>query len=199
MREQGAALVLSLLVIVCLSGLGLGLVAATSAERQIAGNARGSAATMIAADAAIEGVLTEIAAVPDWSTLLAGATSQFHDVTHRPLSPARVVLDLDQVTTDIQADASSTYVLGANTPAWRLFAWGTLAQMAGLAAGDSGVYVAVWVADDPADADGSATTDANATIMLHSEAFGFGATRRSTEVVIARAPIGVRVLSWRSK
>ena len=199
MREQGAALVLSLLVIVCLSGLGLGLVAATNAERQIAGNARGSAATALAADAAIEGVLTEISSVPNWNALLTGSTSQFHDVTHRPLSPSRVVLDLDQVTIDIQADAASTYALGTNTPMWRLFAWGPLAQMAGLAAGDSGAYVAVWVADDPADADGSAGTDANATIMLHSEAFGFGATRRSADVVITRAPVGVRVLSWRSK
>lgn len=198
-NECGAALVMALLAIVCLSGLGLGLVAASNAERQIAGNARGAAATALAADAALEGVLLELAAAPDWSPLLAGGVSVFHDTTHRPTTPSRVVVDLDQVTSEIQADASATYPLGVNTPAWRLFGWGPLTGLAGLPASDGGAYVAVWIADDPADADGSASTDANGTMMLHSEAFGFGATRRSADAVIARAPIGVRVLSWRSR
>lgn len=199
MKEQGAALVLALLVIVCLSGLGLGLVAAAGSERQIAGNARTAAATALAADAAIEGVLPEIAAAPNWSSVLSTTTSAFHDTTRRPTTPAQVVVDLDQVTTEIQADASATYPLGANTPAWRLFAWGRLTQLAGLAAGDSGAYVAIWVADDPADADGVPGADTNDTIMIHSEAFGYGASRRSADAVIARAPFGARILSWRSR
>lgn len=198
MKAEGAALVMSLLVIVCLSGLGLGLVVASSAERQIAGNARAAAAVELAAGAAIEGVLSEIAAVPDWGTLLSGATSRFHDATRQPITPSRAIVDLDQFTSDMQSDASGAYALGADTPAWRLFAWGPLTELAGLAPPDSGAYVAVWLADDPADADGLATSDANGTIMLHSEAFGFGATRRGVDVMIARAPAGVRVLSWRS-
>ena len=199
MREEGAALVLSMLVIACLSGLGLGLVAATSSERQIAGNARGAAATQLAAAAAIEGMLPEIAASPDWSVLLSTATSWLHDATHRPISLSRTIIDLDQIGTEIQSEAAATYALGANTPRWHLFAWGPLTRLAGLDAVASGAYVAVWIADDPADADNSATNDANGTIMVHSEAFGFGATRRSVDAVIARAPTGVRILSWRSR
>lgn len=199
MKEQGAALVLALLIIVCLSGIGLGLTAASSAERQIAGNARMAAVTSLAADAAIEGVLSEIAAAPDWNALLSSAVSNFHDATHRPVTSSRTTIDLDQVTSDIQSDTAGTYPLGPNTPAWRLFAWGPLTRLAGLAPMDSGAYVAVWIADDPADADGVATADTNGTIMVHSEAYGFGATRRGVDAVIARAPVGVRVLNWRSR
>ncbi len=199
MREEGAALVLALLVVVCLSGLGFGLAAAGSAERQIAGNARLAAVASVAADAAIEGVLSEIGAAPDWSVLLSGATSAFHDVTHRPLLASRAEIDLDQVTTDLQADAVATYPLGANTPSWRLFAWGPLTRLAGLPAEDSGAYVAVWLADDPADSDGASGSDANGTVMVHSEAFGYGGTRRGADAIVARAPVGVRVLSWRSR
>lgn len=199
MKEQGAALVVALLLIVCLSGLGLGLVAASSAERQIAGNARGAALVRAAADAAIDGVLSEIASVPDWSALLSGGVSWFHDASHQPVSASRTVLDLDQITTDLQSDASVMYALGANTPVWRLFAWGPLTRLAGLGADDSGVYVAVWLADDPAEVDELPSADTNGTIMVHSEAFGFGATRRGADAVIARAPVGVRVLSWRPR
>ena len=198
MNQQGAALVMSLLVIVCLSGLGLGLIAAGTAERHIAGNARHAAETMAAAEAGIEGVLAEIAAAPSWSVLLSSAVSRFHDATHRPQTASRTTIDLDLVTTEIQADAAALYALATNTPVWRLFAWGPLTTLAGLASSDSGAYVAVWLADDPADADGSAVADANGVIMLHSEAFGYGGTRRSVDVAIARAPTGVRVLSWRT-
>ena len=198
-NQQGAALVLSLLVVVCLSGVGLGLAAASSAERQIAANARGAVATSAAAEAAVEGVLTEISAAPDWSVWLAGVTSRFHDATRRPLTPSRVTVDLDQVTTELQAEAATAWPLGPNTPAWRLVAWGTLEALAGLEAGASGAYVAVWAADDPGEADAQASADSNGTIMLHGEAFGFGATRRAVDVVIVRAAAGPRVLSWRSR
>ena len=116
-----------------------------------------------------------------------------------PVTSSRTIIDLDQITADLQSDVASTFALGANTPAWRLYAWGPLTRLAGLPATDSGAYVAVWLADDPADADGLPSVDANGTIMVHSEAFGFGATRRGVDAVIARAPVGVRVLSWRPR
>ncbi len=196
--EQGTALVTSLLVIVCLSALGLGLLAASSAERQIAGYTKGAAAVSAAADAAIDAVLPEIGAAADWSALLASGVSTFHDVTHQPTSASRTVLDLDAVTADLQAEESATFALGANTARWRLFAWAPLARIAGIADTDSGVYVGVWLADDVGDADGVPEADANGIIRVHSEAFGFGRTRRGADAVIARSAAGVRVLSWRS-
>jgi hypothetical protein len=196
-REQGAALVTALLVIVCLSALGLGLVTASSAERQIAGNARGAAALGLAAGAAIEGVIGEIGRAPDWSALLAVATSAFQDGSRQPQTPSRTVVDLDAITTELQADATAAFPLGANTPRWRLFAWGPLTRLAGLAASESRAYVAVWIADDASDADGDAWADANGVIMVHSEAFA-GGMRRSADAVLGQALGGVRVLSLRS-
>jgi hypothetical protein len=199
-REEGAALVLALLVVVCLSGIGLGMVAASSSERQISSNSRNAAAISLAASAVVEGVIGEVAAAPDWTPLVGGGqTSVFNAGAHQITTPARTPLNLDTITAEIQAGAASTYSLGADTPVWRLFGWGPLTTLAGLPAGDSGAYVAVWVADDPSDNDHDPSTDANGVIMLHGEAFGYGASRAAADVVLKRTAAGPRVLSWRSR
>jgi hypothetical protein len=199
-REDGAALFVALGAMVLLSGVGAAVLVGVGAERAIAGNYRGAVAGALAVDAAVEGLVWELAAAPDWSQVLTGArTSAFRDGTHTPTLPSRETLDLDQLTADIQAETNATYPLGPNTPVFRLYGWGTLARLAGLVPQASGAYVAVWTADDPADGDGQAQQDANGSLLLHAEAFGYGRTRRVADVVISRAPAGVRVLSWRTK
>ena len=198
--ETGAALIMALLVVVCLSGIGLGMTTASSAERQISSNARGAASIAMAAGAVVEGVIGEFAGAADWTPFVSGArASIFNAGSHQVTAASRTPLNLDTITAEIQSDAAATYQLGANTPSWRLFGWGPLTTLVGLPAGDSGAYVAVWVADDPADDDGNAAEDANGVIMLHGEAFGFGASRASADVVLKRTAAGPRVLSWRSR
>jgi hypothetical protein len=51
---------------------------------------------------------------------------------------------------------------------------------------DSPMYVAVWVADDPAEDDGNPATDGNGTLTLHAEAYGPSGTRKVIEVTVAR-------------
>ena len=51
---------------------------------------------------------------------------------------------------------------------------------------DSPMYVAVWVADDPAETDGNPATDGNGTLTLHAEAVGPSGTRKVIEVTVAR-------------
>lgn len=198
--EGGAALILALLVVVCLSGIGLGMTTASSAERQISSNARGAASIGMAAGAVVEGVIGEFAGALDWTPFVSGTrVSIFNAGAHQVTPASRTPLNLDAITAEIQGDAAATYQLGANTPAWRLFGWGPLTTLAGLPAGDSGAYVAVWVADDPADNDGNPSEDTNGVIMLHGEAFGFGASRAFADVVLKRTAAGPRVLSWRSR
>ena len=198
--ETGAALILALLVVVCLSGIGLGMAAASSSERQISANARGAATTALAATAVVEGVLGEVTSVPDWSPLISGTrVSMFNAGSHQVNTASRTSLNLDTITAEIQSDAASTYPIGPNTPVWRLFGWGSLSALAGLPATDSGAYVAVWVADDASDNDGNPSADANGVIMLHGEAFGYGASRAAADVVVKRTAAGPRVLSWRSR
>lgn len=170
--EQGTALVTSLLVIVCLSALGLGLLAASSAERQIAGYTKGAAAVSAAADAAIDAVCPRSAPLLIGSALLASGVSTFHDVTHQPTSASRTVLDLDAVTAT--AEESATLHSAPTLRAGDCLRGGSLARIAGIADTDSGVYVGVWLADDVGDADGVPEADANGIIRVHSEAFGFG-------------------------
>lgn len=199
-RENGAALIMALLVVVCLSGIGLGMASASSAERQISANARKAAAIGLAAGAVVEGVISEFAGAADWSPFVNGTRQSFFNAgAHQVTTASRTSLNLDSITAEIQGDTAATYPLGANTPVWRLFGWGPLTTLAGLPASDSGAYVAVWVADDPSDNDGNAAADANGVVMLHGEAFGYGASRASADVVVKRTAAGPRVLSWRSR
>ena len=198
--ENGAALIMALLVVVCLSGIGLGMASTSSAERKISANARNAAAIGLAASAAIEGVIGELAGAADWSPFVSGTRqSVFNAGAPQVTTPSRTSLNLDTITAEIQGDAATTYPLGANTPVWRLLGWGPLTTLAGLPAGDSGAYVAVWVSDDPSDNDGNAAADLNGVIMLHGEAFGYGASRAAADVVLKRTAAGPRVLSWRSR
>lgn len=197
--SEGAALILSLLVVVCLSGVGLAMVTASSAERQISANARAAIAIGLAATSAVEGILGEVAASPDWTPFVNGSRlSAFNAGAHQVTTPARTSLDLDVVTAELQADVAATYPLGADTPVWRLCAWGLLSTLAGIDPAGSGAYVAVWIADDLSDDDANASIDSNGVIMVHGEAFGYGAARASADVVLERTAVGARVLSWRS-
>lgn len=196
--ERGGALVITLAVLACLSGLGLGLVATATAERAVAAHARAASATMVAAGAAVEAALGELSGWDSWSAALDGARpSAFRDATVWPVTPTRLTLDLGALTVALQDDTRSRYAAGPNAPVWRLFRWGRLATLAGVPDTVTRGYVAVWVADDPWDGDDLPLEDANGTVMLHGEAFGDAGTRRATDAVIARSEGGVRVLSWR--
>jgi hypothetical protein len=95
-------------------------------------------------------------------------------------------------TTQLQADTDGLNLWGANNPQWKLFAWGPLADILSNSQIDSTIYVAVWVADDPADSadgatpDGNPLNDSNGVLTLHAEAIGAGGTRKVVEVTVAR-------------
>ena len=81
----------------------------------------------------------------------------------------------------------TTWTCGVrDDPAWRLFAWGRIDSILPDDSIDSAGYVAVWVADDPADGDGDPTVDTNGTLTLHAEAYGPSGTRKVIEVTVAR-------------
>jgi hypothetical protein len=196
--EQGLALVVCLTVVIALSAIGLGLVAATSTDRLIAANARRGATAEFAAASAVDGVLSELSAMASWSPVVSGALlSAFRGASRQAVLPSGGVLDLDRVTADLQSGTNGAVAPGLDMPVWRLFAWGPLSDLAGVTASPSLPLVAVWVADDEADGDHDAGADANGVIRLHAEAFGAGASRASADARIGRAPDGVHVVSWR--
>jgi hypothetical protein len=111
--------------------------------------------------------------------------------------PSGEVLDLDAETIDLQSESSAQGTFGANTPQWRLFAWGPFSRMAPLAI-ESSQYVAVWIADDPSESDGNPSVDTNGLVTVHGEARGPGGARRVVEATVCRVTAGVvKMVSWR--
>lgn len=196
--DRGAALILALLTSGLLAALGISLLLVADVERRVAANAGSAIESLEAAEAILERAIVDVRASTDWSRILAGtAGSTFADATRRPRLPWGVTLDLDGVTVELQGEMNTASGAGADTPRWRLFAWGPLAALAG-AAVDSQIYAAAWVADDAADGDGDPLADGNGRLQLHAEARGPGGARRGVEALVERTSEGgVRMGVWR--
>ena len=95
-------------------------------------------------------------------------------------------------TGQLQALTDTANLWGANNPQWKLFAYAPLKDMLPERRDRQPEYIAVWVADDPADSidgvnpDGDPLVDSNGTLTLHAEAFGPTGTHKVIEVTVAR-------------
>ena len=176
--ERGIALVVVVMAMLILMAGGAGLALATAAETHIAAAFRVGQQALYAAEAAAEWALADLmAAVPDWATLFAGdVVSPFVD---GPPSGTRTlpdgsVLDLSAVV--------------AGSPAWRPYAFGTLAALAPPSARASPFYILVFVAPD-----GTAPE----RLKLRTEAFGPRGAHRALELTVLRGATGARFEAWR--
>jgi hypothetical protein len=198
--ERGTALIIALMAMMLLTALGAAVVMVSNTETHIAANYRNSQEALYAADAGVERVVEDLLLIPRWNDILAGtAQSGFVDGpsgTPKTL-PGGGTITLDRATAQLQADTDALNLWGANNPKWKLFAWGPLQDMLPNNQIDSPMYLAVWVADDPADGppdpngniavpDGNPLLDANGTLTLHAEAIGPSGTRKVVEVTVAR-------------
>jgi hypothetical protein len=193
--ERGSALIVALMATMLLSALGLTLVLMSNTETQISANFRNSQEALYAADAAVERVVQDLLLIPRWNDILAAGSpaqvsatpSGFFDTTTSPTIPASgQMINLITATQKMQSASDTLNLWGPNNPTWRLFASGQLAAMLPNNVIDSQMYMAVWVADDPADNDGNPLVDSNGTVTLHAEAYGPGGTRKVLEVTVAR-------------
>ena len=204
-NQDGSALVLSLMSMMLLTALGAAVVMVSRTESKIADNYRNSQEALYAADAAIERVVQDLLMVPRWNDILSGdVTSSFSEgnANGAITLPGGGQITLctggtcaaSTATGQLQATTDAADLWAANNPQWRLFAWGPIAELLGTTDIDSRMYVAVWVADDPADAspatpnvaDGNPLSDLNGTLTLHAEAYGPNGTRKIIEVTVAR-------------
>jgi len=214
-HERGAAVLLTLLALSLLGAIAVVVLLNASSDVLIAGAFRDQRAGVYAADAILARTLDEIASIPDWAPLLAGARST--TLVDGPSTGPRTLadgstIDLQQVVNmaDCQKAAACTVAeldavstrrpWGATNPRWQLYAYGPLTSV--LPGGDDlSWYVALMVADDPARSD--------KTVVLRAEAFG---PRNAHAVVEARAArlmpggtdengdesaIPVHILAWR--
>jgi hypothetical protein len=200
--QQGTALILALMAMMLLTALGATVVMVSRTETMISNNNRNAIEALYAADAGVERVMQDLLMIPRWNDILnsatglAGTTSAFMDGggTDAKTLPSGARLTLccgaNTATGQLQAETDTLDLWGGNNPQWRLFAWGPLTDMLPGSI-DSAMYLAVWVADDPADgtgglADNNPLADTNGTMTLHAEAYGPSGTRKVIEVTIAR-------------
>ena len=193
-NQEGTALIIALMAMMLLTALGAGVVMVSNTETAIASNYRNAQEGLYGADAAAERVVQDLLLVPRWNDILAGLEqSSFVDGTREGQKTipggGRITLccGTSSATGQLQAETDTANLWGADNPRWRLFAWGPLDEM--LPGGneiDSGMYVAVWIGDDPADNDLNPLFDFNGTLTLHAEAYGPSGTRKVVELTVAR-------------
>jgi hypothetical protein len=185
--EEGSALIIALVSTVLLTSLGLGLVMLTDTEGAIASNYRAGNESLYAADAAVERVMQDVLLVPRWNDILSGAVkSSFVDGTLTPTLPSGWPADLTAMTNELQSQSDATAPWAANNPVWRLFAYGPMADLLGTGTVQSGAYLAVWVADDPAETDDNPAVDSNGVLTVYGQAIGQSGTIRAVEVTLAK-------------
>ena len=205
-NEQGTALIIALMATMLLTALGMTLVLMSNTETMISSNYRNSQEALYAADAAVERIVQDLLLLPRWNDILAGdgsgaptctgvstflpksaTPSSFIDSSTTVSIPdSGQTIDLLAATCNLQNSTNGAAIWGANNPVWRLFAYGRMRDMLPNSVIDSQMYVAVWVADDPADGDGHPETDTNGVLTLHAEAYGPSGTRKTIEVTVAK-------------
>jgi hypothetical protein len=205
-NERGISLIIALMSTLLLTALGLGLVMITMTETMISANFRDGGEAVYAADAGVERVMQDLLTVPDWNQILSGALqSSFIDGAPSgtrsipgggtlDLTAATNLMNCGKVTTcsDAEMDAWSLerpYEL--DNPRWRLYAYSPLSSIIDTGTILSPLYVAVWVADDPAETDGNPSADGTVgpgagVIMLRAKAFGPNGSEATIEAAVSR-------------
>ncbi|PYR30492.1 MAG: hypothetical protein DMF92_08520 [Acidobacteria bacterium] len=205
--EQGMGVIIAIMAMMLMMALGTALILTTSTESKIVMNFRNSSEAAYAADAALERAMDDLLTVPDWNTLLSGATtSAFVDGAPtgiRHLADGKE-LDLGEVLNFANCQkptcSPSEYVAvtlerpwGPNNPVWQLYAYGKLNDLTPTGSVNSPFYVVVMVADDPSENDDDPRHDGvsqdnpgSGVLALRAEAFGPFGTHKVIELTVAR-------------
>jgi hypothetical protein len=178
----------AILFTITLAALGGALVAVAVTETRIAANFRDGHEALYAADAGLWRAIDDLDRLARWGDVPGGdMTAGF--AYPPPLGSAGVVggaRSLEALTLRIQAASDARVHRGPDTPVWRLFAWGPVTRLLpGADFWSSPLFVAVWLADDPAETDGNPREDANGLLWLHAAAYGPGGATRAVEAVVA--------------
>ena len=200
-KDDGVALVLALIVTAVCLALGLGVATIASVESAMNGAARAQHVALAAADAAAERALADLGTLSSWTPVLNGSVvSSFSGGPLVVTVPRRGTIDLAAMTAALQAASDAFLLLGANTPRWRLYAWGWLHMATGDAPARGLPLTAVWVSDDLSETDTDPEADTNGRIGLRAVAFGPLGAERAVELTISQLtdPVGVNVIAWRT-
>ena len=207
--ERGMALLLAIVMATILGVLGSVIALTARVETLVAGRFEQARELEYAAEGAMALALADLGGA-DWTAALGGLPSSFTDgdpsgVRSLPgVRPVVLCCGGGSLSSAIQQAANGGRTWGADTPNWRLYAWGPAASWLAGGAIRTPFYSSVWIADDPADNDGNPAADANQVIAVYAVALGPGDGRRAVRALVARPmdevgrtlPRGVRIVSW---
>jgi hypothetical protein len=204
--SRGVALVITLLAISLLSALAFGLSLSSSVNRLANSNHRDSVALLNAAEAGLALASKDLAAIDDWSRVLAGsAASTFVDGSPGARArPGGLVIDIPTLTNELTCglptscsdaqmrESTAERPWGVNNPRWQPFLHAALDDIAGFPTFSS-AYVIVWIGDDGRERDDDALADGAGPeregrhlVRARAEAFGVGGARRALEAELLR-------------
>lgn len=201
-RDDGAALIVALMLMGLLAGIGSTLILIADLETAISTTHRTAHAVRSVAEAALDCGIADLAARSDWRDLAAapGVAAACVDAGDAPRAPDGQPLDLPGTTREVQAETDSRYGTppGApESPRWFLAIAGR-ERFTGAEPGSPAAFVVIWVADDPEDGDGDPAADANGAVMIRAHAYGIRGARTALEALVVRSGAGaVRVVAWR--
>jgi hypothetical protein len=175
-------MIVAILLTTALLALSMGLVILANVESAIAANFKRGMETVQAADAGIVIAIGGLASA-EWSDILKGV-----EPTCTTLEGAPVVAPTAFYPPDLW---------GANGPVWRLY---SCLEPRGALTPDTAPRpptVAVWLADDPSEADDDPILDTNRRLTVRAEAFGPRGAHAAIEATVAQSGPEMRILSWR--
>ena len=158
-NEEGTALIIALMAMLLLTALAA-VVMVSSTEIKIAGNYNNAQETLYAADAAVERVVQDLLLVPRWNDILTGSVQSAlidgsdndREVGARRQHDSALLQHGELRDRPAPGRRPTPRTSGGRTTRkWKLFAYAPLKDMLPDVEIDSPSYIAVWVADDPAD------------------------------------------------
>ena len=192
-RQEGSALLLALTLTLILAAAGAAAALMARMETLLAASSSQSYQALAIAEGGLARAIQELSPQSNWSASLSGVASTFIDggpSGARQLPGGESVVlccGAGSLTGDLQQRGHGGQTWGANTPQWRLYAWGPASSWSTHAGVGGAFYVVVWVADDVQDGDGDASRDSNGLIIVRSLALGPGRARRSVEATVRHA------------
>ena len=221
-RSAGFVLVAVLMWLALLASLALGVALVTMYEPVAGAAAHDRVRLRRAAESAVTLAALDLAVRFDWSALPAGGPpSVFTDGSPGSRTVGGFAVNLLDETSRRTCGRATACDEGARTattdgrpwgsanPRWRLFVHLPLAQIDGAAAAACPCYLVAWIADDPADEDGSVDVDAplgtpgHGVLLVRGAAFAGGAAVAEVEALVAQPCrvsgalcAGIRVQSW---
>jgi hypothetical protein len=221
--ERGTALVVAVVLVLLLSAAGLGLALTSALEPSITRYFETGNRVANVAESAVVLAAHEVAGVADWTPVLRGdwpsaLLDAAGDGTVVSVSPPAVTAGVltsrascgretpcsDADTAEVTEDRP----WGSNNPRFRLL--GVLrGERFGGEPALAPYVAAVWVGDDPAEADGDPVTDGGAPapwpagipqgqgrMLIRAEAFGPGGVHRTAQATLERGTGLPRLRAW---